>query len=189
MDIYSLKTGKSESTNEIPDGHTVLRENSKVAQQESPSLKERVRKLEVGALYKRCTHKLIEICEEEQRVPKLISAVHDLVSVIASQQESPAAETFGVEEAAKKLGCSAGFVRTLVRTGKLQHHLVGKNLKFRQADLEAYWASQTRTGTDKKNGLKKVSGQKVETKQKEEKKSESPPVFPSREEIKKICRS
>jgi excisionase family DNA binding protein len=132
-----------------------------------------------------------------EHIPSLVSVVRQPVNAISSQPKqnvSAASDPFGVQEAARKLGCAPGFIRTLVHSGKLQHHLVGKNLKFRQADLEAYWASQTRIGAEKtKNSLKKLSVQndrrKVEAGEKEVKKFDSEEVFPSREEFKKIWRS
>ena len=54
-----------------------------------------------------------------------------------------------VKAAAKILGCSPRQVRKLVHQGKLGHHWLGKNLRFRQEDLEQFWASQTRSGSDK----------------------------------------
>jgi excisionase family DNA binding protein len=125
-------------------------------------------------------------------IPPLVSAVRDLVEVISRQYEnvSPTPDTFGVTEAARKLGCSPGFVRTLVRQGNLAHHRLGKNLRFRQADLEAYWSSQTRTGADKKKKVMGSSGQsdrrKIKTKHDDGEKPDSPRVFPSTKEIKKL---
>ena len=91
---------------EIPDGYTVLRENFKTPKQHSLSLEQGITKLEIGSLYKRCTERIIHIYEEEQKIPKLINAVRDLIDTISSsqQQVSPTKETFNTEEAARKVG-------------------------------------------------------------------------------------
>lgn len=192
-DVYLLSTSQYREWVRIhEESMPVLRDNFLAPQQPS-CLEGRVTKLEIGSLYQRCTRQLIQIYEQEQSIPKLIGTVEDLVAVLSSNQQqevSPTPDTFGVREAARKLGCAPGFVRTLVHSGKLQHRWRGKNLKFRQADIDAYEASQTRTGADKKNKVKELSGQsdrqKIKTKHDEEEKPDSPRVFPSTKEIKKL---
>lgn len=130
-----------------------------------------------------------------EQIPSLVSVVRQIVNGISSQQQvSSTKETLSTEEAAKRLDCSPAWVRELAKSGKLPFILRGKNFKFRQVDIDAYQASETRSGADmRKNSRKRLSvqndGHKIEAKEKEEKKSESEEVFPSREEIKKICRS
>jgi Helix-turn-helix domain len=129
-----------------------------------------------------------------EQIPSLVSAVKDLVAVLSSQQQPEASQVpdaFGVQVAARKLGCGPQQVRELVRQGKLLHHWNGKNLRFRMPDLEAFWASQTSAGADKKGNSpnrlsRKTDPGKIKTEQSEDKKSESPPVFPSTKEIKKL---
>jgi excisionase family DNA binding protein len=78
------------------------------------------------------------------QMPELIASVRDLVCALSSNaQTATIPETFSVSEAAVRLGCSSGQVRKLVQQGKLSHHWLGKNLRFRQKDLDDFWASQT----------------------------------------------
>ena len=100
------------------------------------SLEERITQLEITSLYRSCTHRLIQIYEEEQKreVPKLIETVNDLVKAISKDQNpklSQQSDTFGVRECAKRLGCSPGFVRTLVHERKLSHIWLGKIFDFK----------------------------------------------------------
>jgi excisionase family DNA binding protein len=178
--IYSLSARGY--IDELPQGYTVLSEN--YSAQRSLSLEDRIIKLEIGALYRGCTRKWIQIYEEEQQIPRLVNAVHDLVTALSSQQpkESHAPDSFGVAECSKRLGCSAGFVRTLVRSGKLQHHWLGKNLRFRLEDIEQFWASHTATQNksapkaDQDKGTRKHTDNKVKP----------APALPSTKEIRKL---
>lgn len=194
MDIYSFKTGKSESIDEIPEGYTLLRESLRPSQKNTPSLEERITRLEIDSSYGYSTDRLIQMHGENLQIPKLVRAIGDLVNVMASQQQAVSTkETLNTEEAAKKLDCSPALVRDLAKSGKLPFILRGKNLKFRQADIEAFEASETRSGADmRKNSRKKLSVQNgrstVEAEKRKEEKSESEEVFPSREEFNKLWR-
>jgi excisionase family DNA binding protein len=154
-------------------------------------LEERITRLEIDSLYKRSNGNLIPLYEGDRQIPELVSAIGALVDVMASQQQvSSAKETLSTEEAAKRLDCSPASVRELAKSGKLPFILQGKNFKFRQVDIDAYQDSETRSGADvRKNGRKRLpvrnARRTVEAETKEEKKSESEEVFPSREEIKK----
>jgi excisionase family DNA binding protein len=92
-----------------------------------------------------------------------------------------------VKAAAASLGCSQAQVRKLVHEGKLAHHWLGKNLRFRQQDLQQFWASQTRMGADKTSSkrLFKVRDRKrSETKERD---SEALSL-PTRREVDKLWR-
>ncbi|MGO9570508.1 MAG: helix-turn-helix domain-containing protein [Desulfomonilaceae bacterium] len=95
-----------------------------------------------------------------QQIGALVESVRDLVSSISSNTSSTRAtpETFGVCEAAEKMGCSPQQVRVLVHESKLKHHWLGKNLRFRQKDLEDFWDSQTRREADKTSSRKLSEG-------------------------------
>jgi excisionase family DNA binding protein len=192
MGVYSLTT--HEYVHELAGGCEVLKENGSAEPVCDTSLEERVTRLEINSLYQRCTRQLVQIYEQEQAIPKLIGTVQDLVTVLSSHQQdevSPTADTFGTEEAAKRLDCSPAAVRELAKSGKLPFIPQGKNFKFRQVDIDAYQDSETRSGADmRKNSRKRLSVQndqhKIESKEKEEKKSQSEGVFPSTKEIKKL---
>lgn len=158
--IWSLSTRSYLS--EVPKGHEVLKESySSSRQPEMP-------------------------CAEQ--IPELISSVRELVNAVSfNAQPSTGHEAFGVKEASLKLRCSPGQVRTLVHEGKLQHHWQGKNLRFRQTDLEQFWASQTRIGADKTSSkrLSKVRDrEESETKQRDSEAS----FLPTRREVDKLWR-
>ncbi len=145
----------------IPEGYQLLREGFMSRQPEMP-------------------------CAEQ--IPELISSVRELVKAVSfNAPPSAGHEAFGVREASLKLRCSPGQVRTLVHEGKLQHHWQGKNLRFRQTDLEQFWASQTRIGADKTSSkrLSKVRHrEESETKQRDSEASS----LPTRREVDKLWR-
>jgi excisionase family DNA binding protein len=195
MDVYCLNTHESKTVERFPEGLTLLREKAAASRQRRLTLEERITRLEIGSLYKRSTENLIQLYQGDRQIPELVSAIGALVDVMASQQQvSSIKETLSTKEAAKKLDCSPASVRELAKSGKLPFIPQGKNFKFRQVDIDAYQDSERRSGADvRKNGRKRLSVRNVrrsaEAETKEEKKSESEEVFPSREEIKKLWRS
>lgn len=159
-EIWSLSTRNYLS--EVPKGHEVLKESYSSSRQ--PGMP----------------------CAEQ--IPELISSVRDLVNALSiSAQPSTGPEAFGVKEASMKLDCSPGQVRELVKGGKLRHHRQGKNLKFRQADLEQFWASQTRIETDKTSSkrLSKVRDRKESETEQGDSEASS---LPTRREVDKLWR-
>jgi len=79
---------------------------------------------------------------------KISGAIRGLAKTLPSGRKdvkvSHAPDTFGVGGAAMKFGCSPAFVRKLARPGRLVHHRLGKNLPFRQQDMEVFLASLAR---------------------------------------------
>ncbi len=162
-DIFSLATGKY--IDEIPEGFVLMQERFE-RHTETPSVTQE------------------QCCNQ---IPSLISSVRDLVNALTSDTGSATAipEAFGVEEAAIKLGCSPGQVRKLVNDGKLGHHWLGKNLRFRQQDLEDFWAFQTRSGSDKTSS--KLSREN-DRKRSETKRPDPVALPPTRREVHKLWR-
>lgn len=70
-------------------------------------------------------------------------------SAKATDQEAEA--PFGVEEAGRRLGCSPGKVRDLVHKGLLKRHPIGRVWRFRQDDIDDFWASQTSQTIEKRD--------------------------------------
>lgn len=69
----------------------------------------------------------------------------DLIREVNSEEraktlatEKPAAEYIRTRDAAKLLDCSMREVQQLALDGKLAHGRVGRELRFRRVDLEAY---------------------------------------------------
>ena len=160
-DIYCLTTG--EYLEQIPPDMTILSER--------PSPKRRG--------------------DGSSDISLLVSTVRDLVEVISRHCDvSDEPDTFGVPEAARKLGCSPGFVRTLVKEGKLGHLWLGRKLRFRQEHIEQFWASQTAAGADKKKRTQRNTTVRAdregEATDRPAKNVKSAPVFPSAKEIKKL---
>jgi excisionase family DNA binding protein len=131
-----------------------------------------------------------------EQIPSLVSAVRQPVNAISSQPKqnvSAASDPFGVQEAARKLGCAPAFVRTLVREGKLGHRWIGRKLRFRQEHIEQFWASPASAGADaqpksrRNSRLRAGKGKDATTQTDDNVKTAQ--VFPSREEFKKLCRS
>jgi excisionase family DNA binding protein len=98
-----------------------------------------------------------------------------------------------VHQAALFLGCKSGLVRKLAAEGTLPHYRIGRLLRFRREDLEAFIASQStpprdnfQTEKSRKGGdARRNVAQKEQTTKQEEKRRESPPT---KQEIEKLWR-
>ncbi len=91
--------------------------------------------------------------------------------------------SLNVKAAAKILGCSPSQVRRLVHQGKLGHHWVGKNLRFRQQDLDDFWASQAKKRSDKTSSN---SSRENDRKRSETKRPDPVALPPTRREVDKL---
>ncbi len=127
------------------------------------------------------------------QISALVEGLKDLVGAISSNNSGSKTtpETFGVREAADKMGCSPQQVRRLVHEGTLQHHRQGKNLRFRQTDLEQFWTSQTRLEAGIKS-LKKspesCESNMMASEGKVQKKTKTSPI-PTRKEVDRLWQS
>jgi len=91
----------------------------------------------------------------------LVSTGENKANPVSEPSTSSGIEpSLDAKAAAKILGCSTGQVRKLVNNGKLGHHWIGKNLRFRKGDLEQFWASQVASGSDK-TSTQALSGNRV----------------------------
>jgi excisionase family DNA binding protein len=188
-DVYHL--GKLKYVGEVPEGFVTLRDNY-AASPYTTSLEDRIVKLESGDQIS--AKKIMEPHEEQRQVSDLIEAVQDLIKVIAVQQEENVSQrwdTFGVAECAKRLGCSPGFVRSLVQEQKIGHIWLGKNLRFQDSHIQDFLASQAVARADKtrisSKKSSKESGQRFVTSQ--AKQGDPPePKNPSVAEVKNLWR-
>jgi excisionase family DNA binding protein len=132
-DIFSLSTG--EYLVELPASCEPLKENHFAARQ--PGC---------------CGH-----------IPALVEGVRDLVAVLSTNTSATVtvdtSETFGVIEAARRLGCSTKTIHKLCHEKRLAFHWVGNKRRFRPEDISRFFGAQTEitktqgpSGVDEKRG-------------------------------------
>jgi excisionase family DNA binding protein len=71
-------------------------------------------------------------------------------------------EAFGTKEAARRLGCSPGQVRTLVHEKQIGHKWIGKNIRFRSEHIDEFLRSEPGKNQAAQGGKKKKRGQRIQ---------------------------
>lgn len=106
-----------------------------------PSLEERLQRLEITNLYRSVTHRLVEIYDDQRAAAAQRTETSDRSSATEQIAQMPEV-SFGVNEAARRLDCSAKTVHKLCQGKRLSFQWVGNKRRFRPEDLDNFWKTR-----------------------------------------------
>jgi excisionase family DNA binding protein len=121
------------------------------------TLEDRVRRLEIGNLYKSVTHRLLQVYDEQRTMSETRGERFN--QALAAEPAVGTEVSFGVKEAARQLGCSTKTVHKLCNEKRLAFHWVGNRRRFRPQYVSQFVEAQSGTtktrnplGVDEKSG-------------------------------------